>query len=151
MADGVHQVRLAHSDAAVEEERVVGARRPLCDGQRSGAGKLVAVADDEGVEGVSRIELRGGGPVELPAAAHGGTRVRAAGARGGVRRHRAKATIFAHRRQSDGSSSAVTKDTSSNSKRQIDGFLNQVAVFVADVLKLWRGTRTKSMRPLAWL
>ena len=54
VADGVHQVRLAHSHAAIEEERVVGARGALGDGQRSGASKLVAVADDEIVEGVAR-------------------------------------------------------------------------------------------------
>ncbi len=34
VADGVHQVRLAHADAAIEEERIVGARRPLGDSQR---------------------------------------------------------------------------------------------------------------------
>ena len=33
VADGVHQVGLAHSHAAVEEERIVGARGALCDGQ----------------------------------------------------------------------------------------------------------------------
>jgi len=38
-----------------KEERVVGPRRALRDGQRGGARKLVAVADDEGVEGVAGL------------------------------------------------------------------------------------------------
>ncbi len=50
VADGVHQVGLAHADAAVEEERVVGLGGALGDGLRGGHGELVAAADDEGVE-----------------------------------------------------------------------------------------------------
>ena len=34
VADGVHQVRLAQADAAVEEQRVIGHARLLGDGQR---------------------------------------------------------------------------------------------------------------------
>ena len=64
MADGMHQVRLAHADAAVEEERVVGLRWAFGDGFGRGARKLVAGAGDEAVEGVAGIELRGGVPVE---------------------------------------------------------------------------------------
>ena len=64
VADGVHQVGLAHAHAAIQEERIVSARRALGHGQRGGAGKLVAVADDKGVKGVARVELRSGGPVE---------------------------------------------------------------------------------------
>ena len=64
VADGVHQVGLAHADAAVEEERVVGLGRTLRDRLAGGVGELVAAADDEGVEGVARIQLRGAVPVE---------------------------------------------------------------------------------------
>ena len=88
VADGVHQVGLAHADAAIEEERIVGARGPLGDGQRGGAGKLVAVADDEGVEGVARVELRGGGPVEARLLRRARGRWRRRGGR--VRGHRAQ-------------------------------------------------------------
>ena len=54
--DGVHQMRLAESHAAVDEQRVVGARRRL--GHRSGSGmrELIRRADDEGVERVARRE-----------------------------------------------------------------------------------------------
>ena len=49
--DGVHQVRLAQADAAVEEQRVVGAAGILRHLQRRGLGELVALALDEAVEG----------------------------------------------------------------------------------------------------
>ena len=68
LADGVQQMRLAQADAAVEEQRVVGLAGRLGDGQGGGVGKVVVVADDEGVEGVLGIEaeswlaaLRSGG------------------------------------------------------------------------------------------
>ena len=66
VADGVHEMGLAHAGAAVEEERVVGLRGPLGDCAGGGAGKLVAVADDEGVKGVPRVQLCRRGPVETP-------------------------------------------------------------------------------------
>ena len=64
VADGVHEVGLAEADAAVEEERVVGLRWALGDRLRGGACELVAGAEDEAVEVVARVELRGGVPVE---------------------------------------------------------------------------------------
>ena len=64
VADRLHQVSLAHADAAVEEERVVGLGRALGHGLAGGVGKLVAAADDERVEGVARIQLRCAIPVE---------------------------------------------------------------------------------------
>ena len=56
LADGVHQVGLAQADAAVDEQRVVGERR--CFGHRPAGGvrELVRGADDEGVEGVARVQ-----------------------------------------------------------------------------------------------
>ena len=64
VSDGMHQMCLAHADAAVEKQRIVGLGRTLCDSQRGRAGELIAVADDEVVEGVARVELRSCGPVE---------------------------------------------------------------------------------------
>ena len=64
MTDGVHQVGLAHADAAVHEERVVGLRGALGDGLRRSMRELIAAADHEAVELVARVELRGGVPVE---------------------------------------------------------------------------------------
>ena len=46
-ADGVHQVGLAHPDAAVDEQRVVAARRSGRDRLRGGVRELVAGADHE--------------------------------------------------------------------------------------------------------
>ena len=51
VADRVHQVRLAEADAAVDEQRVVGAARVLADLHRGRPGELVALAFDEGREG----------------------------------------------------------------------------------------------------
>ena len=56
VADGVHQVRLAEADAAVQEERVVGVAGALGDRQAGGVGQAVGRADDEGAEGVARVE-----------------------------------------------------------------------------------------------
>ena len=56
LPDRVHQVGLAETDAAVDEQRVVGARRGFGDGPAGGVGELVGRADDEGVEGVARVE-----------------------------------------------------------------------------------------------
>ena len=58
VADRVHQVRLAEPHAAVDEERVVRARRRFGDGAARGVRELVRRADDEGVEGVAGIQAR---------------------------------------------------------------------------------------------
>ena len=73
VGDGVHQMRLAQADAAVDEERIVAAPRPVAHGHRGGMGQQVVGADDEGVEGVGghqrqplvgavAVERRGGQP-----------------------------------------------------------------------------------------
>ena len=51
--DRVHQVRLAEPHAAVDEQRVVRARRRFGDGAAGGVRELVRGSDDEGVEGVA--------------------------------------------------------------------------------------------------
>ena len=64
LADGVHQVRLAEADAAVDEQRVVGPRGGLGDGAGGRVGELVRRSDDELLEGVALLVLRrrsGGG------------------------------------------------------------------------------------------
>ena len=58
--DRVHQVRLAESHAAVDEQRVVGPRRRLGDGAAGGVRELVRGSDDEGVEGVAGSQAAGG-------------------------------------------------------------------------------------------
>ena len=64
VADGLHQVGLAHADAAVQEQRVVGLGGTFADGARRGMRKLIAGADDEIVERVFGIQLRGSIPIE---------------------------------------------------------------------------------------
>src|SRR6185437_4951000 len=58
VSDSVHEVRLAETYAAVEEQRVVGTTRILGHLQRSCLGELVALAFDEGAEGEIRIDAR---------------------------------------------------------------------------------------------
>ena len=60
VADRVQEMRLAQADPAVDEEGVVGLRGQLGYCLTGGLGKLVRGPDDEGVEGVARIQpLRG--------------------------------------------------------------------------------------------
>ena len=58
VADRVQQVGLAQPGLAVDEQRVVGLGRRLGDRDGGGVGEPVARADDEGVEGVLRVESR---------------------------------------------------------------------------------------------
>ena len=59
VADGVHQVRLAQSHPAVEEERVVGMPRPLRHGEGGGVRQPVGGANDEVRELVAAVEVDG--------------------------------------------------------------------------------------------
>ena len=56
LADRLHQMRLAQSDAAVNEKRVVGLRRRLRDGETGGVRDLVVRPDHERFKSVARIE-----------------------------------------------------------------------------------------------
>ena len=58
-ADGVHQMSLAHSDAAVDEQRIVGPCRRGRDRLRGGVRELIAGTDHEVVEGELDIDLAG--------------------------------------------------------------------------------------------
>ena len=160
VADGVHQVGLAHADAAVEKERIVGLRWALGDGFGGGAGELVAVADDEGVEGVARVELRRRGPVETWPAAALRRAARSANSRRGRRcagalgacvgtganppssRTRASGRIFFR-----GDEGYVVEFQLEG----VDGLLNEVAVAVAYVLELGRGNAHEEHPALTWL
>src|SRR6188508_41923 len=51
-------MRLAETDAAVDEQRVVRTRRRFGDGAAGGMRELVGGSDDEGVEGVAGPEPR---------------------------------------------------------------------------------------------
>jgi hypothetical protein len=58
----VEQVGLAEANAAEEEEGVEGLAGVLGDGEGRAVGEFVGVADDEGGEGVVRVEQRFGLP-----------------------------------------------------------------------------------------
>src|SRR6266404_2172045 len=61
VTDGVQEMRLAETDTAVDEERIVGLRWELGDRMASRLSKLVRIADDECVERVARRESDGCG------------------------------------------------------------------------------------------
>ena len=66
MPDRLHQVCLAHPGATVQEQRVVGFRRPLRYRLAGRVCELVPTADHERVKRIARIQLRGTVPVEPP-------------------------------------------------------------------------------------
>ena len=61
VTDGVQQVRLAETDAAADEDRVVLRRVARGGGLRCGERELVRRAGDERVERVARVQRRGVG------------------------------------------------------------------------------------------
>ena len=58
VGDGLHEVRLAESGVAVDEERVVDLAGRLGGGLSGGGGDVVGLADDELVERVARVKWR---------------------------------------------------------------------------------------------
>lgn len=56
IADGLHQVGFAETDAAVDKQRVVLFRRGFCDGDAGRVGEAVVFADDEAFKGVLWID-----------------------------------------------------------------------------------------------
>ena len=57
MADGMHKMRLAQADAAVQKQRVICLRRLFSDGLRRRVRESIAIAHDEFVEQVARIKI----------------------------------------------------------------------------------------------
>ena len=55
--DRVHQMRFAESHAAVEEQRVIRARRRFRNGAARGMRELIRRADDECFEGIARTQI----------------------------------------------------------------------------------------------
>src|SRR5438552_12309285 len=60
LAGGLHQMGLAQTDAAINEQRIVRARRRLRDGKTGCVRDFVVRADDERFKRVPRIESRNG-------------------------------------------------------------------------------------------
>src|SRR6478736_9525752 len=58
LADGLHQVSLAQTDAAIDEERIVRTRRRLRDSKTGCVRDFIVRTDNERFEGVSRVESR---------------------------------------------------------------------------------------------
>ncbi len=122
VTNGLHEMSLAHAHAAVEEERIVSLGRTLGDRLAGGVGKLIAAADDEGVEGVASIELRGAVPVE--------TRLRWGGCGGG------EAAIVTNRSCGGIVFGRDKLYVVKSEAEVVDSFLNKVGIFVAGVAEL---------------
>ena len=61
VADGLHEVRFAQADPAIDQKRVEGRMaRLLGDGQRGAARELVAIAFYESIEGVRGVQRKSG-------------------------------------------------------------------------------------------
>jgi len=57
IADCVHEVGFSEADSAIDEQGVVGSRRLVRHGQRSGVGELIGGPYHEGIERVSAMVL----------------------------------------------------------------------------------------------
>src|SRR5438270_13485006 len=64
MPNGLHQMRLAHSDTAVEKKRVIGLGRTFSNCLAGCVRELSTASDDEGIEGIARIRLGSAVPIE---------------------------------------------------------------------------------------
>src|SRR5215472_9603889 len=58
LTDGLHEMGLAQTDTAINKKGIVRARRCLRDSETRCMGDFVIRADNERVEGVSRVESR---------------------------------------------------------------------------------------------
>src|SRR5947208_1856437 len=56
VSNGLHQVRLADADPAIDEQRVVSAAGIACDLHSGGARELIALAFDEAIEREGWVE-----------------------------------------------------------------------------------------------
>ena len=66
VADRVHEVRLAQTDAAVQEQRIIGVGRGAGDRLRGGVREPVGVADHELFKGVPDIKIGASEVLERP-------------------------------------------------------------------------------------
>ncbi len=130
MTNGLHQVGLAHSDPAVEEERVVGLRRTLRNRLAGGVGELIAAANDESIKGVAGIQLCGTVPIEA--------RLRNMEAGSSLRGGR-KPAVVPHGSRSRIIVGSDELHVSIIHIEIIQRFLDQVSILVADVAELHRG------------
>ncbi len=129
MPDGLHEMGFAHAHAAIQEQRVVGFGGTLGHGLAGGVGELVAAADDEGVEGVAGIQLRGAIPIKTGLG----------GGAGGGCRNRREAAIMFHR---GGGGIVLRRDEFHIVELEpqvVDRFLDEVRIFVGGVLEIRGG------------
>jgi hypothetical protein len=148
VADRLHEVRLAHTDAAVEEQRVVSLGGPLGDGLASRVCELVPAADDERVERITRIQLRSAVPIESPLrrmerlrtctgtrTASRASACTSAGTCEGMSREAAVVSYRRVRRIVFGGNELYILVAE---PEVVDRFLNQVGIFIANVTELGR-------------
>ena len=137
VSDGLHQVSFAHTDATIEEKRVIGFGRTLRHRLASRMRELISAANDERVKGVTRVQLRRPIPIEA----------RLRYMRGSCRVSR-QATIVPHR---SGCGIVLGGDKLHFLKfhaEVVDCFLDQVSVFITYVAEFCRG-HTHEKNPTA--
>src|SRR5205823_9662039 len=60
LTDRLHQVGFAQSDSAIDKEWVIGASRRLRHGQARRMRDLIVRTDNEGLEGIARVQAHAG-------------------------------------------------------------------------------------------
>src|SRR6266851_9948816 len=128
--DRLHQVSLAHPDAAVQKQRVIGLRRPFRHRLAGGVRELVPAADHERVKRITRIQLRGAVPVEPPLCRMQTRR------RLRTRTRRRQPAIMPDRRVRWIVFGGNKFHILVSEPEIVDRLLNQIRVFIADVLEL---------------
>src|SRR5712691_11288195 len=127
--NGLHQVGLAHSDAAIQEERVVGLGGTLCHSLACRVRELIAAADHEGIKRVPRIQLCCPIPIEPSLGRVSGC---------GNRNWSGKPAIVTHRRRRGVILRSYELHVLILQAKIIDGLLDQVGVPVTDMAEFHR-------------
>ena len=123
MPDRLHEVGLAHSNAAIQEERVICLGRSLRHRPAGRMRKLVSAANHESIKRVPRIELRRSIPIE---------------ARLRRRRTPAEPAVMPHRRRRRIIFRRHKLHFIESQPEHVHRFLNQIRVFISRVAELHR-------------
>src|SRR5581483_3896063 len=132
VSNRLHEMGFPHTDAAIEEQRVISVGWTLGYRLTRGMGELVTVADDEGIEGIAGIGLGCAIPIEARLAeGTGGNPCRSGSSS-------AKPAVVADRRCRRIVLRRHEFDILVFQAEIVDRFLDQIGVLVSNMLKLRR-------------
>ncbi len=157
VTDRMHQVGLAHSNAAIEEQRVVGLRGPFCDGLCCSGRELIPTPNHERIELIPRIQLRCCAPVEAcllrrrlhdTVGTHRSTQPSLPRRTLTVTWHGRKAAVLADLWDTRILFRRCKRHRFDIQPEVIDGLLDQVGIAVANMLEVSRGDPNKKLLAL---